>query len=126
MRSLNVGTLVHTVLIQQRQDPLPVDASGAPKNDGWTTLQYAQMGRDDRRRSARGGETLVAGDQLSALMTTYWTMRYLRAMDPDHVDVQKTRRLVYNGRAHDIVDVEVIDRQVGLAIRTIASSRVAA
>jgi hypothetical protein len=112
------------VLIQQRTT-VPVDDSGAPTDGGWTTLQYVQMGRDDRR-SARGGETLVAGDQLSALMTTRWFTRYLREMDPDHVDVQKERRFVYNGRAYDIVDVEVIDRQVGLVIRTIASSRVAA
>jgi hypothetical protein len=124
MRSINVGGLVHQVLIQQR-DTVPVDASGAPTNGDWTTLQVAAMGRDDRRRSDRGGESFT-GDQLSALMTTRWTMRYLREMDPDFYDVQKTRRLVYNGRAHDIVDVEVMDRQVGLVIRTIASSRVAA
>jgi hypothetical protein len=123
MRSLNVGALIHTVLIQQR-DTVPVDDSGAPLDTGWTTLQYAQMGRVDRR-SDRGGET-VRGDQLSALMSSRWTMRYLAAMDPDLVDVQKTRRLVYNGRAYDIVDVEVLDRQVGLVLRTVAASRVAA
>lgn len=124
MRSINVGTLVHTVLIQRRET-VPLDGSGAPTDGGWTTLQCAQMGRDDRRRSDRGGESFTA-DQVSALTTTRWTMRYLYEMDPDHHDVQKTRRLVYNGRAHDIIDVEVIDRRVGLVIRTIASSKVAA
>jgi len=59
-------------------------------------------------------------------MSSRWTMRYLAAMDPDLVDVQKTRRLVYNGRAYDIVDVEVLDGHVGLVLRTVAASRVAA
>lgn len=123
MRSINVGDLVHRVLIQQRED-VPVDDSGAPTDGGWTKLQYAQMSRAERR-SDRVGEHFTGG-QLSAQIVTQWTMRYLCEMDPDLHDVHKDRRLVYHGRAYDIVGVEVMDRKVGLVIRTIASSKVAA
>jgi len=124
MRTINAGVLIHTVRIQQRETD-PLDESGAPdETAGWTTLTDAQMGRIDRR-SERGGETFRA-DQVAAMMTTRWKMRYLASMDPDLVDVQKTRRLLYQGRVYDIVDVEVLDRRVGIELRTIAKSKVAA
>jgi hypothetical protein len=124
MRTINAGALIHTVLIQQRNTET-LDDSGAPdETAGWTTLVSAQMGRIDRR-SERGGETFKA-DQVSALMTTRWTMRYLASMDPDLVDVQKTRRLLYQGRSYDIIDAGVLDRRAGIELRTIAKSRVAA
>ncbi|MGE0362797.1 MAG: head-tail adaptor protein [Vicinamibacterales bacterium] len=124
MKTLNRGTLIHRVLIQQR-DAETVDDSGAPnETDGWTALCYAWMSRD-RRRADRGGES-IHGDQVSALMTTRWTMPYLSQMDPDDVDVPKTRRLVVGSRVQDIVDAEVLDRRIGIELRTVAHSKVTA
>lgn len=123
MRSLNIGRLVHDVLIQQLTLD-QVDASGAPI-EPWTTLKRAWMGRPTPGRINAGGEVFRA-DQISGSITTQWTMRYDPAMDTDLVDVLKTRRLLYQGRAYDIVSAEVMDRQQGILLRTIASSRVAA
>jgi len=122
MRTINAGELVHTVRIEYRAAVL-LDAAGAPaEGTGWATLASAQMSRADRR-SDRGGES-IRGDQVTALVTTRWTMKYREDMDPDLVDVQTTRRLVYGARVYDIVDAEVLDRRVGIALRTIAASGV--
>lgn len=125
MMTLNAGTLVHQVTIQQLTETDAVDSSGAPAETPWTTLCVAPMGRLLSMRTERGAETVKA-NELSAVVATRWTMRYLPTMDPDLVDVQKLRRLLYQGRVYDIVAIEPMDRRVGFVIRTIASSKVAA
>lgn len=121
MKALSLGTLVHDVTIQQLTDG--VDNSGAPVST-WTTLTHAWMGR----RQARSGrvDEQFSADQLSAASIAEWTMRYLASMDPDLLDVPKSRRLLYQGRAYDILAAENLDRQVGIVIRTLSHSKVAA
>lgn len=118
MRTVNLGELVHDVTIQQLTDG--VDGAGAPQ-ESWSTLMTAWMAR----RTETSGEAF-AGDQLSAAIRTQWTMRYAADMDPDLVDVPKARRLVYQGRAYDILAADVMDRQSGIVLRTLAASRVTA
>lgn len=121
MKTLRIGELVHPVTIQQLTDG--VDGSGAPA-EAWATLTDAWMGRR-QARSGRGEERFRA-DQLSAGTVIEWTMRYVASMDPDLVDVPKTRRLLYQGRSYDIIAAENLDRQVGIVIRTLSRSQVAA
>ena len=116
--TLDVGAMVYPVTIQSRT--AGVDASGAPQ-ETWADLTTAQMARE----KPRGGETFRADQTTAARMTT-WVMRYAAAMDPDQVDVETERRLVYRGRTYDIVQAELLGRQVGIVLRTLAHSQVPA
>jgi SPP1 family predicted phage head-tail adaptor len=118
MKSINVGELVHEVTVQAGTEG--VDGSGAPETT-WADLGTVRAGR----RHWTSNETF-RGEQLSAAMFTVWTMRYWSEMDPDLVDIQKSRRLVYQGRIYDIVEVAPMDPRVGLEVRTLASSRLEA
>lgn len=81
--------------------------------EAWTPLATVWM----RRLGLKAQERFVA-NQLSAAAETQWEMGYVAAMDPDLVDVPKTRRLVYQGRTHDIVAAEVIGRREGIELLT--------
>lgn len=117
---LNAGSLVHVVTVQSLT--AGTDASGAPTLTP-ATLFTASMSRETERGGT--GEQLKAGQE-SAAAVLRWTMRYHADMDPDLVDVQAARRLLYQGRAYDIVSAETIDRKVGIVIRTLSTSKVAA
>ena len=120
MRTINAGSTVHDVLIQQLTESRGA-TSKAPVESWTTLLDRVPM----QRQASRGNETFTR-DQLSGSHVTTWTMRYLVDMDPDLVDVPKKRRLVYQGRAHDILSAEPMDRKVGLVLRTLASTEVRA
>lgn len=115
--TIHAGSLVHDVTIQQLTETRGA-TSKAPV-ESWTTLRRAWMAR----QADRGSEVFKAM-QLSGASAMTWTMRYLSSMDPDLVDVAKTRRLLYQGRAYDIVSVEPMDRKIGLVLRTIARTGV--
>jgi hypothetical protein len=120
---LNAGKLIHEVTVQRKPDPTEVDASGAPIDGTWVDLITAKMARESERSGT--GEQFKAGQE-SAAFVTLWTMRYHPQMDRDLVDVPALRRLVYQGRAYDILDAETIDRKNGIRLRTLAASKVAA
>src|SRR5690606_13780010 len=82
------------VLIEQATEG--ADASGFPVSE-WTPLRYAQMGRID----VRADEHHTASQE-SAFVETHWYTVYAADMDPDVIDVTKTRRLNYSGRIYDI------------------------
>lgn len=119
MKALNVGAFVHQVTIQTLTEG--ADASGAP-SESWDALTTVWM----TRRSVNGGRESFQANQLSGALVTQWTMRYLDTMDPDQVDVVKKRRLLYLGRVYDIVQAELLDRRVGILLRTLAHSAVTA
>ena len=120
MKTVSAGSLVHDVLIQQLTETRGA-TSKAPV-ESWTTLEA----RVPMQRQASRGNEVFTADQLSGSVVTTWTMRYLSTMDPDLIDVPKKRRLVYRGRAHDILSAEPMDRKVGLVLRTLASTEVRA
>jgi SPP1 family predicted phage head-tail adaptor len=68
----------------------------------------------------RGAERFQA-DQLSARYDIRWEINYRSDMDPDAVNVPKTRRLVYKGRIYDIVTASMIGRNEGVELMTLAS-----
>lgn len=85
----------------------------------WTTLaSTVWMRKLDAKASER-----VKADQVAAYYETQWEMGYWPEMDPELVDVAKTRRLVYLGRVHLIVGADLIGRREGIELRTISSTR---
>jgi len=72
--------------------------------EGWTTLVTPYwMSREDV-----GGRERFRADQVSSPYDTRWEGGYRSDMDPEIVDVPKKRRIVYQGRQHDIVAASII------------------
>jgi head-tail adaptor len=103
------------VTIQQRTEA--VDDSGFPYPT-WSTLATAYM----HRRDSSGREKFAA-DQIAAVGDRVWSMLYQEDMDPDKYDIAKTRRLVYQGWAFDIVHAETVDEVSGPGIVLATSGR---
>lgn len=104
------------VTIQQRPATDAVDTEGAPIDGPWTTLVASMP-------AAKGdvsGWERVRANQTSARYDTRWEINYRLDMDPELVDVAKLRRLLVNGRVHDIVAASEIGRRDGIELLTIA------
>lgn len=86
----------------------------------WTTLLPVYW---LSKKPVSGRERFVA-DQLSAPFDTRWRGHYVASLDPELVDVPKTRRIVYQGRVHDIVDAQQIGMREGVELLTLATSKV--
>ena len=94
--------------------------SGFPV-ETWTTLAApVWMRKLDLQQRER-----ITAEQLSAKGDTQWEMGYRADMDPELVDVERTRRLLYQGRIYDITDASQIGRREGIELLTITSSAVA-
>jgi SPP1 family predicted phage head-tail adaptor len=113
---LSAGALDREVTIQQLTES--TGGSGFPV-EAWARLDDVWMSR----RDTRGYELQRAGT-LAGAVQTVWQCQYREDLDPELLDVQKKRRLLVNGRAHDIVFASVIGRQDGIELVTIASSEV--
>lgn len=86
----------------------------------WTAMASVWMSK----RDVGGAERLRAG-QVDAQFDTIWEMSYRADMDPELIDVPKTRRLVYQGRTFQIVAAGQIGRREGVEIMTVALAAVA-
>lgn len=91
-----------------------VGGSGFPV-ETWTDLSTVWAHRMDSRGTER-----FRADQLSAPFDTRWEVPYSEEWDPELVEVPKARRLVHEGRAHDIVWAEQLGRRQGIALMTLA------
>lgn len=112
---LSAGRRTHRVQIEQLSES---EGTGFPV-ETWTKLgPPVWMSRLDVRADER-----FAAHQPSAFIETMWQMPYQCEMDPDLVDVPKTRRLVSNGRAYDIKAASAMGRH-GIELMTLAGSRV--
>jgi SPP1 family predicted phage head-tail adaptor len=94
-------------------------ASGAPI-ESWTRLTDVWAAKTD----IRGFERFIA-NQISAPYDTKWDLHYSAEWDPDRVDVRKRRRLVVEGRVHDIVAAQEIGRRQGVEVMTLAGGLLA-
>jgi head-tail adaptor len=90
------------------------DTAGMPK-ETWTPLVNAWMSKQDV-----GGRERFADHQTSSPYDTRWEMGYRTDMDPELLKVPKLRRLVYQGREHDIVAASMIGRREGIELLTLA------
>lgn len=108
------GERDYIITIEQATDS--ADASSGEPIETWTTLE-ANMpaGKYDLQ-----GYERQQVNQLSARYDTRWEINYRLDMDPDLVDVPKTRRIVCRGRTHDIVAASMIGRREGIELQTIA------
>jgi phage head-tail adaptor, putative, SPP1 family len=93
------------------------DAVGPSGMPGQTaaTLATCWMSRAD----ILGRERYREG-QMSAAMDTQFRMGYRTDMDPELVDVAKTRRLVYQGRTYDIVAASMVGRRAGITLQCLS------
>src|SRR4051812_16186218 len=60
-----------------------------------------------RKLDASQRERFMAA-QISAPIDTQWEMGYREDMDPELVDVTKSRRLLYQSRVYDIVSAQLL------------------
>jgi hypothetical protein len=95
-----------------------LDESGFPI-EAWTELTPIEW---MHRKDLAGGEK-AAAMQVTALMDSAWVMAYRPDMDPESVDVLKTRRLVYQGRIFDIVAAAIVGRRDGIELMTLSTDR---
>lgn len=110
---LDAGARDRRVTIQQLVETK--GTSGFPVED-WIPL----IDMDASRAEVSGFERFVAAAQLSAPYETRWGIDYRPDMDPDLVDVPKKRRVVYQGRVHDIVAAELVGREMGVELLTLS------
>lgn len=82
----------------------------------WSTLVTTEW---MARTEMRANERFTASHQLVST-ETQWEMDYRADMDPDLLNVPKTRRLVYSGRIYDIVAASVIGAKRGIELLTVA------
>jgi len=85
--------------------------------ESWTCLFKTSAYREDM-----SGHERFVSDRLSAPYDTTWVLPYRPEMDPDTVDVRKTRRLVYQSRVYDIVSAHQIGRKDGIELKTLAGA----
>lgn len=100
------------VVIQQMTDSSAT--SGFPV-EAPTTLATVWM----RMLDVSGLERYTA-QQLSGYSVTQWEMGYRSDMDPELVNVVKTRQLLYQGRTYDITAASMIGRREGIELITLA------
>lgn len=110
------GARDRRVLIQQSTESIA--PSGVPV-ESWTTLALVFA-----RKDSIGGRERFVANQLSAPYDTRLEIPWRSDMDPDSIDVRKTRRLIYSGRVHDIVSAEEIGRRQGILLTTLAGGLV--
>lgn len=83
----------------------------------WSTLVDGEyMSRLDLRADER-----YAGAQESAFKETQWHLAYRSDMDPDLVDVPKTRRISYLGRTYNIRSASLIGNKQGVELITLSA-----
>lgn len=115
--AMDAGARDRYVLIQQQT----VSAGGSHFPVGtWTDLDSVWMNKRDAGASER-----FKAAQISAYFDTTWGLTYREDMDPEIVDVTKTRRLVYKGRTYDITSARQLDRNAEIELLTLAGGKVA-
>lgn len=113
MNPLGSGARDRQVTIQQLIESK--GASNAPV-ESWTDLLVNIWAG---KKETRGLERFVA-DQVSAPFDAKWEIAYVPSMDPDLIDVPKTRRMIYKGRVHDIVHADEIGRRQAIELLTLS------
>lgn len=102
------------ITIQQNTET--IGASRFPV-ESWSTLRQVWASK----REASGNERFVA-NQISAPYDVVWEIPYSADMDPNDptVKVTKNRRVVFQGRVHDIVAAKEIGRRRVILLETLS------
>lgn len=97
--------------------------SGFPV-EAWTLLAEVWAKKTEMRGNRFINQRFVQ-DQVTEPFDTHWELPYSASWDPELVEVQKKRRLVVRGRAHDIVWAGEIGRRDGVQVLTLSGGLVA-
>jgi head-tail adaptor len=89
-------------------------------DDGYPVEDWTPLIDLDASKFDVGGEERFGSGQLSAPYETRWGIEWRPDMDPDTIDVPKKRRIVYQGRVHDIVAAEAMDGLHGIELLTLS------
>lgn len=116
--ALNAGDMDREIVIQS--PTASAGGSGFPV-DTWAPLTADPIWAF---RIDVGGRERFVSNQLSAPFDCRWQIYYRDDMDPELVDVPKLRRLLYQNRIYDIVAAVQMERQEGIELLTLASSKV--
>lgn len=108
------GERDRAVTIQQMTETV---VNGVPK-ESWTTL----VGTVWMRKMGLKASERFTAQQVKGSADTQWEMDYREDMDPELIDVVKTRRLLYMGRVYDITGADVIGRREGIELVTLSGS----
>jgi head-tail adaptor len=109
------GERDRAVLIEQAVET--TGSSGFPVQT-WTTLAYpVWMRKMDMRMQERFNAA-----QISAAADIQWEMGYRPDMDPELVDVPKTRRLRWQNRTYDITGASLIGAREGVELLTLSKT----
>lgn len=87
----------------------------------WPTLAQVWMSRRDLRADEQ-----FTSNQPSSFTEVQWNLPYRADMDPELVDVPKTRRLVFQGVTFDIRSAAPIGFKRAIELVTLAQTKVAA
>lgn len=112
------GARDRVITIQQRSATDAVDATSGEPVETWSTL-VANM---PAAKVDVSGWERFQGQQLSARFDQRWVINYRADMDQALVDVPKLRRIVVDGRTHEIVHSQEIGRREGIELLTLAAS----
>jgi head-tail adaptor len=112
LRQHAAGERDRLITVQQVTDG--TGSSGFP-TETWTTLTTAMASY-----MPLGGRERFTANMTTAPFDTQWQMDYRPDMDPDLVNVPKRRRIVYEGRVHDIVSAAVIGRRAAIEFNTVS------
>jgi SPP1 family predicted phage head-tail adaptor len=113
---LNPGEMDREIVLEQAATaPGP---SGFPV-DTWSTLDTVWASKEDR-----DGRDRYAAAERSDPFDSVFQMYYRDDMDPEAVDLPKTRRVTFQGRTYAIVSGRILGYQEGLELLTLAGSRV--
>lgn len=108
--AMDAGARDKRVTIQQLAET--VGTSGFPI-ETWTELVELDASRIDSR-----GDERFSADQTVATFEDRWGIEYRPDLDPDLLDVPKKRRVVYLGRAYDILSAVVVGNKDGIELET--------
>lgn len=117
---MDAGKRDRLVTIQYRGTTDTPDSSSGVPEDTWTTL-VADM---PAAKTDVSGWKRYINEEPSARFDVIYEMNYRVDIDPDLVDVPKTRRLVVGARTLDVVYAAEIGRRQGVAMFCVASPRV--
>lgn len=116
--ALEPGHRDRWITIEQRPPVDETDPSGGPV-EAWTPLVSMFASKAD----VEGRERWQA-QQMASAVDTEWAINYRADMDPELLDIPTLRRIRYQGRTHDVIHAVHLGRKDGIALLTLASTKV--
>lgn len=115
----NTSAGKRTLLVTVQQMTMTRGTSRAPV-ETWTTLRTCRASKEDLLMN--DSRESFRAEQVSARLETAWGLPYTADMDPESVDVPRTRRIVFSGRTYDITRASVEPGRKGVQVITLAKA----